>query len=112
MKHMIYKFLIVLGLPVLLTASTIITPPSILKKDVKNVCKCYEEFVDLESKDFPKSSPYYQEARAKATTALVQVEKHIQEGKYSREDFNKWIKKKCQSLVKKINELHSDPAHS
>jgi hypothetical protein len=81
-------------------------PPGILKKDVKRVCKCYKEFVELESKDFPKSSPYYQQARAEATTSLLEVEKHIQADLYSKEDFSKWMKKKCPELIKKIQEIN------
>ncbi len=83
-------------------------PPGSLKKDVKNVCKCYKEFVKLEQKGFPKSSPYYQEARANAATSIVQVEKHIQDGLYSTEDFNKVIKKKCPDLIKAIRDLNSE----
>lgn len=91
----------------LLTASSI-PPPSNLKKDVKNVCKCYKEFVKLKQKGFPSTSPYYQEARAKATTAIVQVEKNIQEGLYTSEAFNKTIKKKCPDLIKAIREINSE----
>lgn len=94
----------------LLTSSNIIVPPKILKKDVKNVCKCYKEFVKLKQKDFPKTSPYYQEARAAATTSIVEVEKHIQEGKYSKEAFNTYIKKKCPDVIKTIRELTSGAA--
>lgn len=59
----------------------------------------------MEKKDFPKTSPYYQEARAKAQLALTQVEKHIQENLYSQEEFSKWMKKKCPDLVKELQNL-------
>ena len=61
-----------------------------------------------EKKEFPKTSPYYQEARANATTSIIQVEKHIQEGLYSAEQFNNLMKKKCPDLIKSIRELNSN----
>ena len=72
------------------------------------MCKCFKEFVKLEKKEFPKTSPYYQEARANATTSIIQVEKHIQEGLYSAEQFNNLMKKKCPDLIKSIRELNSN----
>ncbi|MCB0478109.1 MAG: hypothetical protein KDC84_08095 [Crocinitomicaceae bacterium] len=96
-----------------LSSSNLVLPPKELKKDVKEVCSCYQDFIKLEQqKDFPKSSPYYQEARAKALTSIVQVEKHIQDGKYNEEEFNAYIKKKCPDMIKAIRDLTSGSAQN
>ncbi|MEZ4937870.1 MAG: hypothetical protein R2799_09810 [Crocinitomicaceae bacterium] len=104
--------LLLLFLVFILTASNLVLPPKELKKDVKEVCSCYKEFVELQKKDFPKTSPYYQEARAKATTSIVQVEKHIQEGKYNQEEFNNYIQKKCPDVIKAIRDITSGAAQN
>lgn len=102
------KFKLLFIIPLFLLTSSVSTPPGSLKKDVKTVCKCFKEFIKLEKKGFPKTSPYYQEARKNAETSIVQVEKSIQTGTYSGEQFNAMIKKKCPELIKLISELNSN----
>lgn len=106
---MLLRLLLVTVLLYTFSSSNKALPPSSLKKDVKAVCACYNDFIDLEAKNFPTTSPYYQEALAKATTALVQVEKHIEEELYSKEAFNKMMKKKCPDVVKKLQSFTANP---
>jgi len=102
---MMLKTLLISLSILLLSSSRMPIPPGVLKKDVKKICSCYKEFISLESKDFPKTSPIYQEAKLSANTALLQVENHISEKRYTMDEFNKMMKKRCPDIVKKLQTI-------